>query len=113
MGLAKFEIIGRLTRDPEEKKTQNGLTIGKFGVAVNNRTETTFWNIVTFGKTAEFVIKWLKKGSSVRLYGDMKNRKEDGKLYYDFIADDVTFIESKREEKEDFTPIDDEEDMPF
>ena len=111
MGLAKFEIIGRLTRDPEEKKTQSGTTVGKFGVAVNRRNDTDFWNVTTFGKTAEFCIKWLHKGSSVRLYGDMKNKRDGNTTYYDFIADDVTFMDTAKKQEDSFPETD--EESPF
>lgn len=119
MGIAKFEMIGRLTRDPEEKKTQAGLTVARFSLAVGDRDKTCFWNLVSFGKTAEFIIKWMKKGTEVRVYGDMKNEKKDDKIYYDFIADEITFVGSKpKEEKpqetnEEFMPDETDEEMPF
>ena len=95
MGIAKFEMIGRFTRDPEEKKTQSGLTVARFGLATGDRDKTYFWNLVAFGKTAEFIIKWMKKGTEVRVYGDMKNEKRDDKTYHDYIVDKITFVGSK------------------
>ena len=119
MGIAKFEMIGRLTRDPEEKKTQAGLSVARFGLAVGDRDKTYFWNLVSFGKTAEFILKWMKKGTEVRVYGDMKNEKKDDKTYYDFIVDEVTFVGSKpkdekpQETNEEFMPDESDEEMPF
>ena len=120
MGIAKFEIIGRLTRDPECRETKGGTRVARFGTAVNTAKETYFWNIVAFGKQAEFSEKYLKKGSYVRLYGDMKNSKKDGVMYYDLIADSITFMDSgKKEQKEEgqpddgFMPVETDEEMPF
>ena len=120
MGIAKFEIIGRLTRDPECRETQGGTRVARFGTAVNTAKETYFWNIVAFGKQAEFSEKYLKKGSYVRLYGDMRNSKKDGVMYYDLIADSITFMDSgKKEQKEEgqpedgFMPDETDEEMPF
>ena len=62
----KFIGIGRLTKDPEIKVTQNGTKVAKFTIAINRKfkkEETDFLNVLTFNKTAEFIEKYFTKGS--------------------------------------------------
>lgn len=116
----KAILTGRLTRDPEVRVTQDGqTTIARFGLAVDRRKEgVDFFNITTFGKTAEFAEKYLKKGMKINLVGRLQTdsyTSKDGQKMTStvVIADEVEFCESKKEEKTDFIDIPDGEDMPF
>ena len=73
----KVHLIGRLTRDPELKYTQTTepIAVTRFSVAVNRKykkdgeQEADFINCVSFGKQAEFVEKYFKKGQQIAICG--------------------------------------------
>ena len=100
------QLIGRLTRDPEVRYTDGGLYIARFSLAVERRfkqengADADFINIVSFGKTAEFIEKYFHKGMKVALNGRIQTGSytdKDGKKVYttDVIAENVEFCESK------------------
>jgi single-strand DNA-binding protein len=105
MYLNKALIIGNLTRDPEAKALPSGIQVTSFSVATNRvwsdkngakQESTDFHNVVVFGKQAENVGKYLKKGSSVLVEGRMQTRSwdaQDGSKKYrtEIIADRVQF----------------------
>ena len=105
MFLNKALIIGNLTRDPELRSLPSGISVANFSVATNrvwkdkegNKQESSeFHNIVTFGRQAELVAQYLKKGSSALIEGRLQTRSwdgEDGKKRYrtEIVADRVQF----------------------
>ena len=103
--LNKVILGGRLTSDVELKQTQSGVSVCSFTVAVNrkmNKEETDFINCVAWRKTAEFVAKFFKKGSSICLVGEIQTRSwqdQNGQKRYatEVIADEATFVDSKNE----------------
>ncbi len=95
MYLNKVVIIGNLTRDPELKALPSGTQVTNIGVATNrtwkdqqgNKQEAVeFHNVVAFGRTAEIINQYLKKGSSVLIEGRLQTQswedKETGKKMY-------------------------------
>lgn len=77
----KVLLMGNLTRDPEVRVTPGGLTIAKFGLAVNRRfrskegdtkEETTFVDIDAFGAQAETIQKYCSKGSGIFVEGRLR-----------------------------------------
>lgn len=67
-------IKGRLTADPEMRKTTNGVPVANFTVAVDrtfNRDETDFFRCTAWRSTAEFVNEHFKKGQEILLSGEM------------------------------------------
>lgn len=100
-------LVGRLTRDPNElRRTGNDLAFASFTVAVDNRfakteeNRTNFINCVVFGKSAEFLTNYAKKGSLVGIEGRLQSRSyddKDGKRVYvtDVVCDNVQLLESK------------------
>jgi single-strand DNA-binding protein len=77
----KVILMGNLTRDPELRVTANGNSICKLGLAVNRvyntkdgerREETTFVDIDAFGKQAEVISKYMRKGSPIFVEGRLK-----------------------------------------
>ena len=77
----KVFLMGNLTRDPEVRVTPTGLTIVKFGLAVNRRyrtkegeqkEETTFVDIDAFGAQAEVIQKYCQKGSGIFVEGRLR-----------------------------------------
>lgn len=104
MYLNKAMIYGNLTRDPEMKALPSGMNVTSFAVATNrvyndrdgNRQESTdFHNIVVFGRQAETVNQYLKKGSGAYVEGRLQTRswEKDGQKMYrtEIVADRVQF----------------------
>jgi single-strand DNA-binding protein len=84
----KVILIGNLTRDPELRYTPKGMAIAKLGLAVNRtwRTETgeskeevTFIDVDSFGRQAETLAQYLKKGSPLMVEGRLKLDQWDDK----------------------------------
>lgn len=101
----KSILIGRLTRDPEVI-TNQASTIAKYTLAVDRRFKkdgeqsADFINCVTFGKSAEFAEKWLKKGTKVAVVGRIQTgsytNKDGNKVYtVDVVVEEQEFAESK------------------
>ena len=68
-------IKGRLTADPEMRKTTNGVPVSNFTVAVDrtfNRDETDFFRCTAWRATAGFVNQYFKKGQEILLTGEMQ-----------------------------------------
>ncbi len=86
MYINKAFLFGNLTRDPEVRALPSGNQVASFGLATNRvykkdgkREEATeFHNIVVFGRQAEIVAQYLKKGSSVFIEGRIQTRSWDG-----------------------------------
>ncbi|MGC6423686.1 MAG: single-stranded DNA-binding protein [Lentimonas sp.] len=83
----KVILMGNLTRDPETRVTANGLTICKLGLAVSRafstkdgerREETTFVDIDAFGKQAEVITKYMRKGKPIMIEGRLKLDQWEG-----------------------------------
>lgn len=105
----KVELVGRLTRDPDVRYStgENAICTARFSVAVNRKFknaegnyEADFPNVVCFGKTAEFVEKYFKKGMMIGITGRITTgsytNKDGVKVYTtDVTAEDVEFVESK------------------
>lgn len=103
-------FMGRLTRDPELRRTQNNTAVVSFTIAVdrdfkpeNGERETDFIDICAWRHTAEFVSKYFGKGSMIVVHGRLQIRDwtdKDGnkRRSAEIVADDVYFGESKRRE---------------
>jgi single-strand DNA-binding protein len=133
----KVIMMGRLTRDPEVRYSNEGNAVSKFSLAVDRRykregqPDADFFNCVAFGKTAEFTEKYLKKGTKVVLEGELQNNNytnKDGQKVYgmQIVVNSLEFAESKsssnsdREstqqvDSNDFMNVPDvaEEELPF
>ena len=82
------QLIGNLGMNPEVKTLESGSTVAKFSIATSDRyknnkgeqvEETTWHNLVAWGKTAEIAEKYLKKGSQVAVDGKLTNRSYEAK----------------------------------
>lgn len=104
MYLNKAMIYGNLTRDPEMKALPSGMNVTTFSLATNriyndrdgNRQEAVdYHNIVVFGRQAETVNQYLKKGSGTFVEGRLQTRswEKDGQKMYrtEIVADRVQF----------------------
>lgn len=114
----KVILVGRLTRDPDIKNTTSGKSVASFTLAVDRRfknkdgqKEADFVPIVVWGKQAEFVGKYMSKGSQCSLSGRLQVRSydaQDGTKRYvtEVIADEVNLLGSKKDNQEADTKID-------
>lgn len=103
----KVILMGRLTRDPDVRYSNGGSTIARFSVAVDRRfrrenEEQTadFIGCVAFGKTAEFLEKYGKKGTKFVVEGRIQTgnyTNQEGQRVYttDVVVENVEFAESK------------------
>jgi len=100
--LNKIMLMGRLTRDPELRHTQNNTPVAGFSLAVERtyskekEKETDFFDIVAWRNTAEFASKNFKKGQLVCVDGRLQRRQwtdNEGNNRYAFevVADSVHF----------------------
>ena len=132
-------LLGRLTADPELKKTQSDLSVCSFTIANDTGSgehkKTHFLPVVAWRGTAEFICKYFKKGQQIGIVGQLTMRKwedKDGKSHnaYEVLANEAHFIEPKRDgddapkaaaptptsapaQTEGFAEIDDDYHLPF
>ena len=101
-------LTGRLTADPELKKTPNGISVTSFSIAVSRRyrageeTQADFINIVAWRQTAEFICNYFKKGTMIGIEGSIQTRRYTDKngnnrTAFEVVASNAQFVESKRD----------------
>jgi len=127
--LNKVMLLGAVGRDPEMKATGGGTLVANFSLATSDRRkdpagnwvdETTWHNLVAFGKTAEVVRDYVTKGKPVHVEGKIKTRswddKETGKKQYrtEVIVDSLILLggNKEREQDNDNSEVSDD-DIPF
>lgn len=99
-------LTGRLTRDPELRKTQNGTSVVSFSLAVNRRVqsqgqpEADFINCQAWGKTADNMAFYLRKGALIGVHGSIQvssyENNQGQKVYATkVIANTVQFLEPR------------------
>lgn len=104
----KVILMGRLTRDPEVRYSQgsNQTAVARFSIAVDRRfkregqPDADFFNCTSFGRQAEFVERYLRKGTKILVSGNIQNdnyTNKDGQQVYSVrvIVDEIEFAESK------------------
>lgn len=133
--LNKVILMGRLTKDPEMKSTQSGVSVCTFTLAVDRRfikqgeeKQTDFIYTVAWRERADFANKYFRKGQLVAIVGSLQTRTWDdqnGVKHYatEVVADELHFAESKQERYEEhppvtpntqgFSPITGDDDLPF
>ena len=133
--LNHITIMGRLTRDPELRRTGSGTAVTSFTVAVdrdfasNGEKETDFIDCVAWRATGEFVDKYFTKGSMIVVSGRLQIRSwndKDGnkRRTAEVVADNCYFGESKKTDSapsgglqapaQDFARLDDDDaQLPF
>ena len=112
--LNKIILMGRLTRDPELRRTGSGTAVTSFSLAVDRdfksqsgEKETDFIDVVAWRSTAEFVSKYFTKGRMAVVEGRLQIRdwtdKDGGKRRSaEVVADNVYFGDSKRDGAGDY-----------
>lgn len=102
----KVIIVGRFTRDPEVRYTANNTCYASFSIAVDRRYKqdgqptADFPRVIAWGKTAEFIEKYFRKGMKIAIDGRIQTgsyKNNDGQTIYttDVVAENVEFVESK------------------
>lgn len=119
-------LIGRLTADPELKRTQGGKDFCRFKLAVDRLKRedgADFISCTAWSKTADNMCKYLKKGAKVAVVGRIQtgSYEKDGRTIYttDVIVSELEFLEKKSAEgapAESFVPVEgeiDDSELPF
>ena len=111
----KVILCGRITADPELKKTQSGLSVLTFSLAVNrrfkrgengqNEAPTDFITCVAWRATAEFISIYFNKGSSITITGSLQTRtwidNTGNKRYFtEVLVDEAYFVDSRNDSKQ-------------
>lgn len=141
--LNEVVLMGRLTRDPEVKKTPSDVSVCSFSIACErdivskqtNERETDYFDVVAWRSTADFIGKYFAKGRMIIVKGRLQKRYYDDKEgnkrnVVEVVADTVYFGESKKSAESsttttsesapkpattapDFDPNDVDDDLPF
>lgn len=92
MNVNKVILVGNITRDPELKALPSGTQVAAFSIATNEvyikdgekKESTEFHNVIAWGKTAENIAKYMKKGSQIYVEGKLQTRSwdKDGEKRY-------------------------------
>ena len=118
----KVVLVGRITKDAEVKKTQSGLSVCNFSLALNKKDAVEYYECVAWNKTAE-ILGYCKKGDIVGVDGHLKTRtyERDGNKIkaVEVEADRIQRIYGKKVELDPFTEMPlkqaeiDPEELPF
>ncbi len=141
--LNEVVLMGRLTRDPEVRKTPNDISVCSFSIACErdiaskqtNERETDYFDIVAWRSTADFVEKYFAKGRMIIVKGRLQKRNYEDKngnkrSTVEVVADSIYFGESKKNtdssnaatsenapkpsaESQDYETIESDDDLPF
>ena len=117
----KIVIVGKCTKKPEVKHISSGMAIGNMSIAVNEKQKkgdeyvdvVTYFNVTTFGKSAENAVTYLDKGSSVLVEGRMtEDRWEDKegnkRSAWKLVANQVKYLSAKPKVALESTPMTEE-----
>lgn len=101
-------LIGRLTKDVEERRTQNGTPVASFTLAVDRRKKedgADFIPCIAWDKAAETIAKYVHKGDLFAVTGHIQTRsyEKDGRMNYvtEVVTTSFQFLERKREMSSD------------
>ena len=105
--LNKIVLMGRLTADPELKRTNSGTAVTSFTIAVdrdfksrNGEKETDFVNCVAWRSTAEFISKHFHKGSMAVVAGSLQShqyeKNGDKRTAWEVLVESIYFAESRK-----------------
>ncbi len=114
--LNRVTLVGRLTRDPELRKTTSGTSVASFSIAVdddyrgpNGERATIFMNCSCFGNRGETVAKYTRKGSLVSVDGRLTQRKYTRRsdnveiTTTEIVCDHVNFLDSRNAQSQNNT----------
>lgn len=105
----KVHLIGNLTNEPTVRYTQQNTAVASYSIAINTgygeKQETLFMNVVTWGKSAEYVSQYIKKGQTVAITGRLKNNSYEDKEGHKHnlivvITEEIEAIGNRKEKEE-------------
>ena len=112
MSMNRVTIMGRLTKDPELRRTGNGIAVVSFSIAVerdhsskeDGTKETDFFYVTAWRSTAEFAAKYLSKGRMIGVDGRLQSRSYEDKNgnrrdVVEIMADRMYFADSNRDNR--------------
>ena len=127
--LNRAQVIGNVTSDSELKSTASGQSVANFGVATNRKwkdkdgneqEQTEFHSIVVWGKQAETLSNWIRKGAKIFVEGRLQTRSwedQSGSKHYktEIMAENIILLGSPKTKKEDAYEEEeiDIEEIPF
>lgn len=125
-------LVGRLTENPELRKTSSDISVTRFSIAVDRKVKSgeekqaDFISIVAWRQTAEFITKYFTKGQRIGVEGSLRMNKytdKDGnnRTSYEVVIDNAHFVESKKESGAEptaqpapsYEEISADDDLPF
>lgn len=119
----KVILKGRLTADPELRKTNNGIAVTKFSVAIDRRYDkekTDFINCEAWRNTAEFICKYFSKGKEIAVIGELHidRAENNGEVRYftTVVVDEVEFCGTKNNSidvEATMKELEEDESLPF
>ena len=131
----KIDLVGRTTKDIELKILESGKVLANFSLAVDRRfkdkdgnRKVDFINIIAWGKPAETLSTYVKKGDRLGVSGRLETgsyEKEDGTKGYiaQVVVEDFDLLGTKRNEdqteettetaEDGFTPVEEDDELPF
>lgn len=125
----RVELIGNVGKDPEIKTLESGMKVANFSIATSEtfkdkqgekQTNTEWHNIVIWGKLADVVEKYVKKGDKLFVAGKIKTRKHEDKYYTDIVVHEMLMLGNKSTASEgtqqENAPIgksEEPDDLPF
>ena len=128
MALNKVILIGRITADPELKKTQTDVSVASFSIAVqrdyknaDGEYDTDFINCVAWRNTADFICRFFKKGAPICIVGAIQTRRYEDKdgnkrTAVEVVVTEAKFVEGKKDDNTQTAPAPMEaggNDVPF
>lgn len=125
MSMNFIAVMGRITKDIELRRTNNGTPVASFTVAVDrdfDKGKTDFIECVAWKDRAEFAAKYFGKGSKIVVTGqlqlrDWEDKNGNKRKNAEIVVGSLYFADSKKTESSSysngFTEIEDDEDFPF
>jgi len=108
----KVMLIGNLTKDPELRTTQSGVSVCTFRIAVTRRfanaqgvRESDFFDVVAWRQNADFVSRYFTKGRKIGIVGSLQSRSYEAKdgtkrTVIEVVADECEFVDSRQSQQD-------------
>ena len=101
-------LVGRLTDNPELRKTNSDISVTRFSIAVDRQFKTgeerqaDFINIVAWRQSAEFICRYFTKGQRIGIEGSLRmnrftDKEGNNRTTYEVVVNNAHFVESKRD----------------
>lgn len=101
----KFSGIGRITNDLVVSQGKQGSNYVRFSIAQNdkkNKEVSYFFNCTAFGKTAETIVKWAKKGGRIYVEGEITQDKKENVTYTNYLVYNIEIIDFADKNEQQF-----------